>query len=169
MKVFRYKFQADPGIRGDNVREGQTLANLSDDNDDDSVVEFSNNNVVVDQANDQQPVKRALRDNGTAIKRGRLLCAGGLLLLLIISVTVGGYAAAKKRSTVAMTSEAFCQPPSIKDTKEPILELTLFSGMERLANGEEAKILERAVMEGYNEASGGCTDEYQRWIYGESF
>jgi hypothetical protein len=169
MKVFRYKLQADSGLVDESVRQGQSFSHLSDDNADyDSVVEFSNNDVndVVNNVDDNQTIKPSIRKNSAGNKKGRLLCAGGLLLALIISATIGGYVSAKKRSAVAAASAVFCQPPSIKDTKEPILELTLFSGMERLVDGEEAKILERAVMDGYNEASGGCTDAFERWIYG---
>jgi hypothetical protein len=162
MKLFRYKFQADSGLVEGSVQEDQTMSHTSSKIDSESVVELSS--ISVDEDKNNQEMKSA--DSKGGCKRGRLLCAGGLLLVLVIGASVGGHTSVKEHSTMTSASRAFCQPSSIKDTKESMLELTLFSGMKRLANEEEAKILERAVMEGYNEASGGCTDEFERWILG---
>ncbi|KAG7372165.1 laminin G domain containing protein [Nitzschia inconspicua] len=162
MRELRFKFQADSGLVDDSARQGREFLHLfNGKNNDNSAAEFSNNSDQVDEL-----VKPAAGKTGEMNHRGRLLRVGGLLLMLIISTTIGRYVTFRRRSRMTASIGSFCQPPSIKDTKEPIIKLTLFSGMERLVDWEEAEILERAVMEGYNEASGGCRDEYERWIYG---
>ena len=164
MKVSRYS-KNEPK-QGEATVE--VFSYLCDDDDKDAdVIDFQTNVAV--EADNGQPEKPV-----PSSKKRRVLCFGGIALALILVVALGSYGIAnKKQSTAALstsststTTSHFCQPAGIKDTKEPYLELTLFAGSNRLVNEEEAKFLESAVMEGYNEASGGCTDEYERWTYG---
>lgn len=158
----------------------ERFSHLNDDDDgakDDLVVYMYDSNTVVDQDDASHPTKPSSSSDGSLDrvlsqkKKRRVLCFGGLALALILVVSLGSYGIANKKSGTStlssMTSSAFCQPATIKDTKEPYLELMLFADSNRLVNDMEAKFLEDAVMEGYNEASGGCTDEYERWIYGK--
>jgi hypothetical protein len=161
MNVRRYKFQPDWSLPQDSIRRGQTLSNKFDS---DVFIELSDKDDDVDDTEDDQVIKPSFDKAAPGSKRGNLLCAGGLLLVLVVGAA--SYTSTKQRSAITATSRVFCQPSSIKDTKESTLELSFISGMERLASDDEATILERALMEGYNEASGGCTDEFERWIYG---
>jgi hypothetical protein len=165
MRVAR-KLEKDDfeGVSSKRNQIGRSYFTVDDDEEDN--IGFKN--VVADNDGVQADEKES---RSTTIKTRHILGFGGLLLSLIVGVSVGGYAIAKHRSEAlttvsASTFSTFCQPSSIKDTKEPLLELTLLAGMDRLVNETEAKTLERAVMDGYNEASGGCNDDYERWIYG---
>jgi hypothetical protein len=164
MKVFRYSKDEKTEAEALSTIEG--FPHLYDDNETDDMVNFSNNDATVADDDDAgQPVK-AVADGS---KKRRILCFSGVALVLILVISLGSYGISNKKTKApALSSSNFCQPASIKDTKEPFLELMLFAGTNRLVNDMEAKFLENAVMEGYNEASGGCTDLYERWTYGES-
>ncbi|KAL3932375.1 MAG: hypothetical protein SGARI_003979, partial [Bacillariaceae sp.] len=174
MKVFRdskNESQAEEALPISMER----FSHLNDDQkEDDLVVYMYDSNTAVDQEDDVHPTKLSSESSsdraGGQKKKRRALCLGGLALALILVVSLGTYGIVSNKlgassTTSSLVSSAFCQPPTIKDTKEPYLELVLFAGSNRLVDDMEAKFLEDAVMQGYNEASGGCTDEYERWIY----
>jgi hypothetical protein len=140
------------------------------DDEENHTISFSN--LVTDT--DSKQLKKSGADEmgcrSATLKTVRILVVCGFVIFVIVGVSVGGYEIAKHRSEESITAStsvrSFCQPSSIKDANELFLELTLLAGMDRLVNETEAKTLERAVMDGYNEASGGCNDDYERWIYG---
>ncbi|KAL3915806.1 MAG: hypothetical protein SGARI_008107, partial [Bacillariaceae sp.] len=169
MKVFRYS--KNEKKEGEDLSTIEGFPHLYDDAKDD-VIDFQNTNTddaAVEDGDDAGQPTKSSQEKST--KKRRMLCYGGIIALaLILVVSLGSYGIANKRSAAATSSSStsastFCQPAGIKDTKEPFLELTLFAGSNRLVNEMEAKFLENAVMDGYNEASGGCTDEYERWTY----
>jgi hypothetical protein len=114
------------------------------------------------KVSDQAPPKKS---------RKGLYIASLVMVVALSGAAVAGYLVAKKDENVvnsqySMTGN-FCQPGSVKDTREPILELALTVGrMNRSVTAEEQKEIEKSVLAGFNDASGGCTDPYERWMYG---
>jgi hypothetical protein len=178
MKVSRYdKFDNNEGVEVSRQQHERGMSHQVDlyggDADD-----------VASEADDQPLASSP--SSSRKMSKGKVLCLTGLFLFLVIGASVGGYVARTSRSSASASSavseaeaddttaqpkgDVFCQPTSIKDTKAPFLEMNIASGeLQRLLNETEGKELERAVMEGYNEASGGCNDEYERWIYGKYY
>lgn len=92
-------------------------------------------------------------------------------IALIVLYTAGN--GAKNRSTnnvqtVSSNANApntgSCSPGGIKDTMEPQLELYV-TGLSRLMNDTEIDEVQRLILVEYNTLSGGCDDEFQRWMY----
>ena len=55
---------------------------------------------------------------------------------------------------------------TIKDTHNPVLEITLASSNSEIKlNEDEMKEFEETTIETYNNATGGCSDEFKRWMY----
>ena len=56
---------------------------------------------------------------------------------------------------------------TIKDSHQPILEITLAAAhSETVVTETQAKEFEQAIISSYNDVSGGCSDEFKRWMYG---
>jgi hypothetical protein len=66
--------------------------------------------------------------------------------------------------TSAIDNPNGCTPGTIESSRSLTLEIHL-SRLDRLANDSESVALEAAVIEGFNQVSGGCYDEYRRWMY----
>jgi hypothetical protein len=97
-----------------------------------------------------------------------------LFVLVAAGATVGGYFLIQQQKNKNITTKnnnqiqgEGCQP-TIKELHKPVLEITLASSAQskQLMNDTETKNLEQAILEAYNQASNGCSDEYQRWMYG---
>lgn len=110
--------------------------------------------------------------SGSRKSRRNLYLGCCAMTLALAGAAVAGFLVATKEDERALNSQYsitgdFCQPGSIKDTREPLLELSLSAGtMNRLVTDQEKKQLEKSVLAGFNDVSGGCTDEYERWMYG---
>lgn len=100
-------------------------------------------------------------------------CALAFLALLVAGgVATGGYYLKQQpmhesqgQSMIGDDGEG-CQP-TIKELHNPILEITLATvHSEQMIDETETKNLEHAVLAAYNQASGGCSDKFQRWMYG---
>jgi hypothetical protein len=100
-------------------------------------------------------------------------CALAFLVVLVAgSATVGGYFLIQQQKNNntkinQIQGDEGCQP-TIKELHKPVLEITFASSAQskQLMNETETKDLEQAILEAYNQASNGCSDEYQRWMYG---
>jgi len=100
-------------------------------------------------------------------------CALAFLALLVIGSAATGVYYLKQQSMYESQSQNLigdggerCQP-TIKELHNPILEITLATvNSEQMIDETEIKNLERAVLAAYNQASGGCFDKFQRWMYG---
>lgn len=123
---------------------------------------------------DEDDDMKASNNTGPTPKKSRkgLYIASFVMALAVTGAAVAGYLVAKKEDKDEINSEysitgEFCQPGSIKDTREPLLELSLAAGrLNRLLTEEEKRVAEKSVLAGFNDASGGCTDPYERWMYG---
>jgi len=78
------------------------------------------------------------------------LAALGVAIALIVS------SSKKKKNT--------CVPGQVADVNPYRLEVSLV-GLSRFATDEERTAIESTVQESYNEVSGGCEDEYERFMY----
>ena len=100
-------------------------------------------------------------------------CALAFLVVLVATgATVGGYFLIQQQKNNNTKSNQIqgdggCQP-TIKELHKPVLAITLASSAQskQLMDETETKDLEQAILEAYNQASNGCSDEYQRWMYG---
>lgn len=85
-----------------------------------------------------------------------------LVTTLLVGASVGVYFAVSKNSS----ADENCIL-RIKDSHQPVLEITLSSSDPESDLSEiQAKELERSIVDIYNDESGGCSDEYKRWMYG---
>ena len=85
-----------------------------------------------------------------------------LVTTLLVGASVGIYFAVSKNSS----ADENCIL-RIKDSHQPVLEITLSSSDSESGLSEiQAKELERSIVDIYNDESGGCSDEYKRWMYG---
>jgi hypothetical protein len=165
MKVGQYK---DSEQNGSGYRDTAILNRASSNSfdkimdgqeDDDSITETS---AMVEQQPEQE--------KGSTLNR--ILCCSGILLLLG-GLGVGSYFLAinnrkntSKSMATAATGAVFCQPV-ISDIHEPFLELHISAGhLNHKLDSVEVKKLEHAITDGYNAASGGCTDMYERFMVG---
>jgi hypothetical protein len=153
MKVERYSDSGDNEVVIDGHSSRLLHSNSFGQDDDDMKV--SNNTA--------SPPKKS---------RKTLYIASLGLVLAVTGAAVAGFMVAKKEdrnqvnSQYSITGE-FCEPGSVKDTREPLLELSLGVGrLNRMITDEEKREVEKSVMAGFNDASGGCTDPYERWMYG---
>ena len=178
MKVGQYKDDEKRSYRDSRALDRASSNSfdkiMDGEDDDDSVTETS---AMVEE----QPE----RNNGNTMKR--ILCCSGILLLLG-GVGVGSYFLAKHlmsekqninttlssstatASNPTATTPGFCQP-DIGDIHEPLLELHVNAGHlahfdDSRLDSEQIKLLEHAVTDGYNAASGGCTDVFERFMVG---
>lgn len=112
-------------------------------------------------------------------------CGAGLLIVAaLVGAAVGGYvllsnnnntnskseqeitASSSQNSASESSSGELCHL-TIKDSHQPILEITFAAAhSETVVNETEAREFEQAIVNAYNDASGGCSDEFKRWMYG---
>jgi hypothetical protein len=93
-------------------------------------------------------------------------------IALVVAYTVGNRSnnnSSKNVETTSTNANTFgsgssCSPGGIKDTMEPQLELYM-TGPTRLMNDTEIEEVQRLILVEYNRLSGGCDDEFQRWMY----
>jgi hypothetical protein len=135
---------------------------IGKEDDDESVTETS----VMSQSNQKQT------------KVGRIACCC-ITLLAVGAVAVGssflamhliGGKAMSPQSSSSSASKApeetLCQP-QLSDIRESLLELHINAGrFNHTIDKKEANLLGNAVTEGYNAATGGCLDEFERFMAG---
>ena len=116
-----------------------------------------------------------MNDNSTPEKRSRKCFYSGALLLVVVlaaSSAVVGYFIFKKKNDDTLSVESSMSEPchlAVKDAHQPILEITLSAEQSKtMLTDTQAKEFETALLEAYNDASGGCSDEFKRWMYGTS-
>jgi hypothetical protein len=134
-------------------------------------------NELLDRAGDKQAVEgeddddtetssilKGADNTDQQTKRRRMLLIGGAILL-VAGAVIGSYFLATYIKSQKSASE-HCELP-IKDVREPLLEFNIEAGsFQRELNAAEIDGLERAITDGYNAASGGCTDEFKRFMVG---
>ena len=119
-----------------------------------------------------------MNDNSMPEKSSRKCFYSGAALLIVTLVAgaiVGGYFLFEKRpdekldiASVQNSSIESCHL-TVKDSHQPILEFTLAAEhSETVVTDTEAKEFEQVIMDAYNDVSGGCSDEFKRWMYGIS-
>jgi hypothetical protein len=95
-----------------------------------------------------------------------------LIIALLVGAAVAGYFLFTKKTLEKSyaAAETFDDKPcilTIKDSHKPVLEMTFAaSNSESVLSEEKAKEIEGLVVDSYNVASGGCSDEFKRWMYG---
>jgi hypothetical protein len=109
------------------------------------------------------------QDDIYATRKKRCLWALAVLVLALIilfmSVFVSRNSHEKRAIAAAEAQAGTCQPGVIlKDTFEPRLRL-IITGLSEYPTADEVGVLEQAIAEGYNHASGGCSDEFERFMY----
>jgi hypothetical protein len=117
-------------------------------------------------AANEQSEEAILKDGGLRInsRRKKVLRCGGIFILTVTFFALVGSFVAKKNDTAEGKS---CQRGVVQETKTPQLEIYM-TGVSQLPSETEKHELEQAIADGYNEASGVCSDEYQRWMYSTS-
>ncbi|KAL3924690.1 MAG: hypothetical protein SGILL_000890 [Bacillariaceae sp.] len=121
---------------------------------------------------DDQPRKLyrvPVRYNDHTKRRKRCLWAGAAMIfafvVFLMALLLSRNAKEQRAISAAQAEAASCQPGVIiKDTFEPRLQL-IITGLSEYPTHEETRALEQAISEGYNDASGGCSDEFERYMY----
>ena len=99
-------------------------------------------------------------------RRKKVLRYGGILILAVTFFALVGSFLAQKYAKTEGQSQS-CQLGVVQETKTPQLEIYM-TGVSQLLSETEKQEVEQALTEGYNDASGICSDEYQRWMYNAS-
>ena len=101
----------------------------------------------------------------------RCFLVGTLVLFMaavIAAATIGAMKSqeskAEKAASASMMQLESCQAGIVQDTKQHKLEIYL-RGPTELIDSSMKTDLEVAISTGYNDASGGCLDQYQRIMY----
>jgi hypothetical protein len=103
---------------------------------------------------------------GRKSNRNRILCISVILVAAVGSYFLASSLMNDSNTVTVMSSNAYCQP-DMGETYQPILELYISaSHLNRQINAQQTSTLENAITEGYNIASGGCIDEFQRFMVG---
>ena len=93
-----------------------------------------------------------------------------LVITLLVGAAFGGYFLFNRNDDRKSSANLESNEPcilNIKDSHQPILEITLAaSHSEAVVSEAQVREVERAIVESYNDASGGCSDEFKRWMYG---
>jgi len=119
----------------------------------------------------------------TPPKKNSKLAVVFLIVTLLVGATIGGYfllnkindsktssdlVVASVQNSVDINSNEPCIL-KINDSHRPILEITLAASPSKsIVTETEAKEFEQAIVAAYNDESGGCSDEFKRWMYGIS-
>jgi len=93
-----------------------------------------------------------------------------LVITFLVGAAVGGYFLFNKNNDRKSSANLESNEPcilNIKDSHQPVLEITLAaSHSEAVMSETQAREVEKAIVEAYNDASGGCSDDFKRWMYG---
>ena len=96
-------------------------------------------------------------------------------LILLAGAAVGGFFLFKNSNDkkVVSTNSINSNKPcvlKIEEPHQPVMEITLApSHSESELSEDKVKELEKIIVESYNQVSGGCSDQYNRWMYGIKF
>jgi hypothetical protein len=101
----------------------------------------------------------------------RCFLVGSLVLLMaavVAAATIGALKSQESKAELAASASIMqlesCQAGIIQDTKQHKLEVYMRGPTELIGSSMKTD-LEQAISAGYNDASGGCSDQYQRLMY----